>query len=166
MALPVAPRAVQGVNPGEAPSPRGKARTQDIIISLALKGEVPGSIATMLGIEEEAVDKVLQSEWATEELNRIAKQDPEKRDTVRNLIRMHAFTAVLVVAKVMKDEKVGAQTRLAAARTLLEYSLTTAKDKDAGERQQAVLSVDAIAKEVAELDKRIERAKELVKKPI
>lgn len=145
--------------------PQG-ARTQDVIISLALRGEMPADIAELLRIDEVQVDKVLQSEWAAKELERVASERPESSDTVRNLIRIHSYNAVMTVASIAQDKKVAASVRLTACKTLLEYSLAPAKMLDVSGRKNEDMSPESMAKESAELEKKKQRLEEQLKKAI
>lgn len=149
-------------NVSSFPPPDG-ARTQDIVLRLALKGDSPQDIADTTRLTVVQVEKILSSSWAEKELEAIGKDDPENKDSVRNLLRIHAFSAITTIVSIIKDPKVAAATRLMAAKTVLE-SVMARPANDIEGKQKKKLPVSA--EEISTLREDIERLEKLNKRVI
>lgn len=140
--------------------PVAKDRIQDIVLRLALEGTLPKDIARIVGLKELQVNKYLTSQWADAEMARMAQEDKlNPTDSIRKLVRIHAFSAVTAIATIVMDTKVNAATRLNAARTILQYSISAATEKDIGrtseKAQTLVEESSALVAAQARLEKRL-----------
>lgn len=110
--------------------PQDGVRLQDLVLKLMLEGKSPADIATFVGKTPEVIERLCETELMAKALQNAVMQegDDEGQNSVRNLLRAQAPRAVVTLQKLMKCGH--PPTELNAVKTILEYTLIAAKEKD------------------------------------
>lgn len=136
----------------EFPAPE-TPRMQDIILSMILKGTSLKDIADTVRMTEVAVMRIAQSTWASKELERMAVAVKTPQDSIRNLLRVGAFPAVIRLHKLVDSPN--HNVAMGAIRLILEHTLAPIKENDLDQGKKPVTS-DEAKNEAARIDREIE----------
>lgn len=142
-------------NVTDMPMPKG--RVQDIVLNLLLKGNTLKEIAEVTGQSEDAVTKIIRSDWAAKQLNSRAAEIGSDDGNLRALIRVYTVGAIIQLDKFTRstDEKVA----VAACKTFLEWGLSKPNPKDKTAGKATALDPDNLKAELDSVEAEINRTK-------
>lgn len=108
----------------------GTVDIKAVVVKMMLEGKTSIEIGELLNKTPEVIEKLMQSELITKALqNAIAQDgDDEGQDSIRSLLRAYSPMAVQQLPRLMKCNV--PQVELNAVKTVLEYVLLPAKERD------------------------------------
>lgn len=124
---------------------------QKIVLRLIMKGTTISEIATTVQMTQEAILKIVRSEWAQKEFERISKEAPSSQSSMRNLLRLFTPIAILRLGEIASSKNENAALR--AIQLILENSIAPIKEKDLGDDKKT--TTEEAQREKEELDRQI-----------